>query len=112
VIPALGRMKQENGYFKCIVDYTVRPYLKRKPKQKEKDQKRKEMRGEKSLLNLTFLLPGGTGVRTQGFTLARKVFNCLSHTSSPFCSGYFRDRVLIFIQTGLDSDPPILGFPQ
>jgi hypothetical protein len=26
----------------------------------------------------------------------------LCHTSSPFCSGYFRDRVLLFAQAGLD----------
>jgi hypothetical protein len=33
----------------------------------------------------------GTGVWTQGFTLEKQVFYCLSHTSSPFCSGYCGD---------------------
>jgi hypothetical protein len=35
---------------------------------------------------------------------------CLNHVSILFCSGYFRDRVLLFIQAGLD-DNPILSFP-
>jgi hypothetical protein len=34
-----------------------------------------------------------TGVWTQGFTLAKQAFYDLSHTSSPFCSGYFRDGI-------------------
>jgi hypothetical protein len=42
--------------------------------------------------------------------LARQELNCLSHASSPFCSGYFGDRVLLFVQVSLDCDPPILCF--
>jgi hypothetical protein len=34
-----------------------------------------------------------TGVWTQDFVLAKQEFNHLSHNSSPFCSGYFRDGV-------------------
>jgi hypothetical protein len=34
-----------------------------------------------------------TGAWTQGFTLAKQVLYRLSHTSSPFCSCYFRDGV-------------------
>jgi hypothetical protein len=33
-------------------------------------------------------------VWTQGFTFAKQAFCCLRHTSSSFCSGYFRNRVL------------------
>jgi hypothetical protein len=43
-----------------------------------------------------FLLFGGwgeTGVWTQGFALTKQELYHLSHTSSPFCSGYFGDRV-------------------
>jgi hypothetical protein len=36
----------------------------------------------------------------------------LSHTSSPFCSGYFGDGVLLSTQASLDLDPPILYFLQ
>jgi hypothetical protein len=32
---------------------------------------------------------GGTGVSTQSFMLAKQALYCLSHISSPFCSGYF-----------------------
>jgi hypothetical protein len=35
----------------------------------------------------------GTGAWTQGFALAKQV-HCLSHTSTPFCSGYLGDRGL------------------
>jgi hypothetical protein len=34
-----------------------------------------------------------TGVWTQDFALANQALYCLSHTSSPFCSGYFGDGV-------------------
>jgi hypothetical protein len=34
----------------------------------------------------------------------------LGHTSSPFCSGYFGDKVLLFAQATLDCDLPILHF--
>jgi hypothetical protein len=30
---------------------------------------------------------------TQGLACAKQALYCLSHTSSPFCSGYFRDGV-------------------
>jgi hypothetical protein len=36
----------------------------------------------------------GTGIWTWGFMLAKQVFYCLSHRSSPFCSGYFEDGIL------------------
>jgi hypothetical protein len=45
------------------------------------------------LFFLFFLIFGGSGVWTQGFTLAKQVLYCLSHTSSPFCFGYFGDGV-------------------
>jgi hypothetical protein len=35
----------------------------------------------------------------------------LSHASSPFCSGYFGDRISHFTQAKLEGKPPILGFP-
>jgi hypothetical protein len=54
-----------------------------------------------------FIYFSGSGLWTQGFTLAKQAFFYLSHTSSPFCSGYFRDRVLLFAQADLDHDLPI-----
>jgi hypothetical protein len=53
---------------------------------------------------------GSTGVWTQCFALSRKVHYCLSHTFSPFFCGCFGDRVSLFAQASLDSDPPILCF--
>jgi hypothetical protein len=50
---------------------------------------------------------GGSGVSTQVCALARQVLYHLS----PFGSGYFKDRVSLFVQEGLDHDP-ILYFPQ
>jgi hypothetical protein len=50
-------------------------------------------------------------VGTQGSVLASQVLYNLSHTSNPFCSGYFGDSGLDFAQAGLDRDPPILDFP-
>jgi hypothetical protein len=41
---------------------------------------------------------------------ASQVLYHLSHASSPFCSGYFGDRVLLSVQIGLDRDPQILHF--
>jgi hypothetical protein len=32
-----------------------------------------------------------------GFVLAKQVLYCLSHTSSPFCSGYFGDGLLNYL---------------
>jgi hypothetical protein len=40
-----------------------------------------------------FLCVCGTGVWIQGFALAKQALYHLSHTSSPFCSGYFGDLV-------------------
>jgi hypothetical protein len=39
-------------------------------------------------------------VWTQGSTFAKQAFYCLSHTSSPFCSGYFGDGVFQTICPG------------
>jgi hypothetical protein len=44
------------------------------------------------------------------FMLANQALYHLSHTSSPFCSDYFGDGVLLFAQTSLDYDPHILCF--
>jgi hypothetical protein len=54
-----------------------------------------------------FTFSSGTRVWTQGFVLARQAL----YHSSPFCSGYFRDRVSLFAQADLDQDHPILCFP-
>jgi hypothetical protein len=51
-----------------------------------------------------------TGIRTQSFALARQGLYCLSHTSSPFYSGYFGDKVLLFVLPGMDHDHTILHF--
>jgi hypothetical protein len=39
-----------------------------------------------------------TGVSTQGFALSRQALYHLNHDSSPFCSGYFGNRVSLFTQ--------------
>jgi hypothetical protein len=39
--------------------------------------------------------------------LVRQVLYCLSHASSPFHTGYFGDRVLLFAQAGVDLDSPV-----
>jgi hypothetical protein len=44
--------------------------------------------------NYFFFFFGGTEVWNLGFTLAKQMLYCLSHTSGLFCSGYFGDRVL------------------
>jgi hypothetical protein len=49
-----------------------------------------------------------TGVWTQGFALSRQMLYCLSHISSPFCSDFFGERYLLFVQVGLDHSLPIL----
>jgi hypothetical protein len=51
---------------------------------------------------------GSIGVWTQSFSLDNHAVDCMSHNFSPFCSGYFGDRVYIFTQAGMDQDPPIL----
>jgi hypothetical protein len=51
------------------------------------------------------------GFWTQGFMLARQAVYRLNHIYSPFCSGYFGDRISCFAQASLKHDPHILGFP-
>jgi hypothetical protein len=53
-------------------------------------------------------------VGTQGFTLTKLVLYCLSHTSSPFFSDYFRDVGLknYLHRLALDHDPPDLNLPS
>jgi hypothetical protein len=48
------------------------------------------------------------------FVLAKQAFYCLSHTSSPFCSGYFEDGVLSNYLSGLalNQDPPNFSIPS
>jgi hypothetical protein len=46
---------------------------------------------EKQLL---FLCVCGAGVLTEGFMFTKQALYCLSHTSSPFCYGYFGEGVL------------------
>jgi hypothetical protein len=36
---------------------------------------------------------GGIGIWTEDFALTKQTFYSLSHTSSPFCSGYFGDGI-------------------
>jgi hypothetical protein len=42
-------------------------------------------------LKLISIFSSGTGVWTQVFMIAKQVLYCLSHTHSPYCSGYFRE---------------------
>jgi hypothetical protein len=49
---------------------------------------------------------GSTGGWTEGLTHARQALYHFSHPS-PFCVGYFLDRVLLYAQAGLDHDPAI-----
>jgi hypothetical protein len=51
-----------------------------------------------------FVCMYGTGVWTQDFMLATQAVYHLSHTSSPFCSGYFGEgasQTIQFVQTSL-----------
>jgi hypothetical protein len=41
------------------------------------------------------------------FMLAKQELYSLSQASSPFCSGYFGDRVSLIAQSGLDHSLPI-----
>jgi hypothetical protein len=68
---------------------------------------------EKQTWNFYLSFPpfGGTGFWTQGFSLARQAISPLNHSFSPFFSGCLRDRGSLFVQAGLDHDPPILHFP-
>jgi hypothetical protein len=49
---------------------------------------------------------GGEG-STGGFIHAGHALYRLSHSPSPFCSGYFGDRPLLFAPADLDHDPPL-----
>jgi hypothetical protein len=52
---------------------------------------------------------------TQGFALAKQAIYCLSHTSGPFCSGYFGDGVGLsncLLGLALNLDPFDLNFPS
>jgi hypothetical protein len=51
------------------------------------------------------------GFELRAYVLARQELYHFSHASSPFCSGYFGDGVLLFAQASLDHDPTILCFP-
>jgi hypothetical protein len=48
-----------------------------------------------------------TGIWIWSLELARQIFYQLSHSASPFCIGYFWDRVSLYAQVGLDRDVPI-----
>jgi hypothetical protein len=58
-----------------------------------------------------FFLVAVTGVSTQGLVLAQLALYHLNQASSPFCFGYFGDRVLFFMPRRLNLDLPILLFP-
>jgi hypothetical protein len=65
------------------------------------------------LVNFFFFFFGTTGTGTQGFTLARQSLYHLSHTYSPFCSGYFGKGISLFAQISLDHSlhiPPCSAF--
>jgi hypothetical protein len=47
------------------------------------------------------------GLELRDFVLARQALFCLSHTSSPFCSGQFGNRVLLFAWAVLNHISPI-----
>jgi hypothetical protein len=61
----------------------------------------------------SFLYVCGTGVWTHVFMLAKQALNLLSHTSSPFCSGYFGDGVSRTVCPGWPlTDPPDVSLPK
>jgi hypothetical protein len=47
-----------------------------------------------------FISSNGTGISTQSFMLTQQVLYHLSHTFSPFCSGYFEDGISPAIRLG------------
>jgi hypothetical protein len=62
-----------------------------------------------------FSLSGGAGLFvcfnnedwTQSLLFTRQAFYHLSHSTSPSCSGYFWDRVSLYVKPSLDHEPPI-----
>jgi hypothetical protein len=56
---------------------------------------------------IIFLLVFSPGV----WTFARQVLYCLSHSSSPFCSGYFGVRVFFFLHKQLGPQFSYFRFP-
>jgi hypothetical protein len=68
--PRLGRLRQEDHKFKASLGYTV---TSSQPGTQRRD------------LN--------SGLWNLGFLLTKQALYCLSHTFSPFWSGYFGDRV-------------------
>jgi hypothetical protein len=52
----------------------------------------------------------GTEILTKGFFLARSVLYLL-HGASALFAVIILDKVSLFAQVGLDSNPPILHFP-
>jgi hypothetical protein len=53
---------------------------------------------------------GSNGIWTEGSELRKQALYHLSHTSSPFQSGYFGDEALLFAQISLDLDFCIFWF--
>jgi hypothetical protein len=49
-------------------------------------------------------------IATQGFALVQQVLYCLSHTSSPFCSDYFGDGIMLFVLASKNRDSSSLHF--
>jgi hypothetical protein len=54
---------------------------------------------------------GSTWIWTEGYALARQALYNLSHALSPFCAGYFWDRVLLFTQASLHYNPILCFLP-
>jgi hypothetical protein len=52
--------------------------------------------------NFCFFLVVVLGCWTQGLALTKQVLYHLNHTTSPFCNGYFWDRVLLYAWAVLD----------
>jgi hypothetical protein len=73
-------------------------------------EERKEERGKRDLILFPLFFP----LMGQGFLIADQVLYHLSHTSSPFCSGYFGGRGLsnCFPRLVSRCDPPNLSFPS
>jgi hypothetical protein len=50
-------------------------------------------------------------VLTQGLELMRQTLSYLTHTFSPFCFGYFGDKISLFAQAGLNLNLSIFSLP-